>query len=55
VDYNNQAELLAATEKILTGKNLAKDFSINAKIKLPQFSWSLLVEKTAALFNQLVS
>lgn len=55
VDYNNQAELMAATEKILTGKNLAKDFSINAKIKLPQFSWSLLVEKTAALFNQLVS
>lgn len=51
INYNNEAELLAASLKILSDKQLATNFVIKAKEKLKQFNWDKLIKQTTDLIR----
>lgn len=52
INYNNREELLNASIKILTNKQLADDLSMSAKEKVKIFNWDNTVNETVNILNK---
>ncbi len=52
INYNNGEEILSASIKILTNKQLAKDLSMSAKEKVKRFNWDKTVNETVKLLQE---